>query len=126
MLTTESPGGLRSRPMTTLSTDEDGDLWFFVSLRSDVAMEVSQNPHVNLAYSEPDEKKFVSITGRAMIVLDADRKKALWNPMARAWFGGPEDPDLGLIKVSVREAEYWDGVTNQMVSLFEPAMAGVH
>ena len=51
---------------------------------------------------------FVSITGRAQIVQDDAIAKALWSPAAARWLpGGIDDPQLGLLRVTVGRAEYW-------------------
>jgi general stress protein 26 len=66
----------------------------------------------------------VSISGAAHVVEDLERKKALWNTVAQAWFpGGPTDSDLALVAVLMAEAEYWDVKSNQAVELFKMAKA---
>lgn len=47
-----------------------------------------------------------------------EKQKELWNPFAKVWFDGPEDPNIVLLKVTVDGAEYWDGPSNKMASLF--------
>ena len=52
----------------------------------------------------------------------SDPKKAeqLWDPSYERWFpGGPGDPSLVLIQVSVERAEYWEAP-----ALTWPLMAG--
>jgi len=42
----------------------------------------------------------------------------LWNPVYKAWFPkGLEDPNIGLMKVNVTDAEYWDTPSGKMVQL---------
>lgn len=130
MLTTRSAdGALRSRPLTTQNRSLDASdptLWFFVSRASEVAAETLHDATVNLAYSDTDEDRYVSISGHAELVDDPVRAQALWSVIAKAWFpGGPTDPDLQLLRVRVEHAEYWDVKESKMVLLFKMARAAV-
>lgn len=119
MLTTiEDDGSLRSRPMATLQTEFDGDLWFFTSADAPKVHEVEQHQQVNLSYAEPDKQKYVSVSGTAQLVRDRAKMEELWNPLFKAWFTqGLDDPNLALLKVSVDKAEYWDSPSSQVVRL---------
>ncbi|MEO5952066.1 MAG: pyridoxamine 5'-phosphate oxidase family protein [Chloroflexia bacterium] len=119
MLTTiESDGTLKSRPMTTQQVEFDGDIWFFVGLDGDSVTAIKANENVNLGYAKPDDNLYVSVTGKAEIVNDDAKKKEFWNPLFKAWFpDGLEDPSLGLIKVTVTSAEYWDSPSSLVVTL---------
>jgi len=47
-------------------------------------------------------------------------------PFAAGWFpGGPEDPNLGLLRVDVENGEYWDPVASKLVQFFAMAKAAV-
>lgn len=48
----------------------------------------------------------------------------IWNPLYKAWFPeGLEDPALGLLKVTVEKAEYWDSPGSAVVHLIGFAKA---
>lgn len=119
MLTTvEDDGSLRSRPMVTQQVEFDGNLWFYTSATAPKVDEVQHEQHVNVSYAEPDDQKYVSVSGRAQIVRDRQKLEELWNPLLKAWFpGGLDNPDLALLKVSVDKAEYWDSPSGQVVRL---------
>ncbi|GAB2764290.1 pyridoxamine 5'-phosphate oxidase family protein [Rhabdobacter roseus] len=125
MLTTmESNGDHRSRPMQTQKFDADGCLWFFTSRSSPKTDELIQHPDVNLSYADKDSHSYVSITGTASIEDDPALKEELWNSVAKAWFPkGLEDPDLTLLKVKIKEAEYWDSTSSNMVQAYHIAKA---
>lgn len=125
MMTTARPDGtLHSRPMACLKTEFDGELWFFTGKSSGKAKAISEEHHVNLAYSEPSNNRFVSVAGRAALIQDAEKAKELWNPIYRAWFPkGLEDPELCLLKVTVDSAEYWDSKSSKLVQLIGFAKA---
>jgi len=125
MLTTIAPdGSLRSRPMATLSTEFDGDLWFFTSDNSPKVYEIVDDQHVGLSYASFDKQEYVSVSGIAGIVRDPERARQLWTPAAKPWFPeGPEDPHLVLLRVRVTSIEYWDAPASKMVMLYGMAKA---
>ena len=127
MLTTVGDNGqLNSRPMTSQKVDDDGLLWFFTSDQAAVAKQIGNNPAVNVAFAAPDDSLYVSVSGKAAIVHERETIKAMWNPFVQAWFpGGPEDPHVALIKVSVTAAEYWDSDKSKMSQLLDMAKAAM-
>ena len=119
MLTTiRSNGSLHSCPMATAEVHGDGALWFFSSNKSEKVEAIKGDPRVNLAYCDPGSQRYVSITGNAEPIRDHVRAKALWGPLYDRWFPkGLEDPNLILLRIDVRDAEYWDGTVGRMVQL---------
>ncbi len=119
MLTTVCRDGtLRSRPMATQQQDFDGDLWFFTRADSAKVEDAQKDDHVNVSYAEPDDMKFVSVSGRTQIVRDRAKIEELWNPIYKAWFPeGLNDPEIALMRVEVTGAEYWDTPNGKMVQL---------
>lgn len=124
MLTTVAPdGALRSRPMATLGSGfENGEVWLFTADDSGKVSEINAEHEVNLAYAEPRDQRYVSLSGVATLVRDPARARRMWNPAVKAWFPrGPEDPHLALLRVRVHAAEYWDAPGGRMASLFAMA-----
>jgi general stress protein 26 len=120
MLTTEDADGtLRSRPLMTLEMDEQGRLWFFTELSTRKVGEMDRHRKVNLSYADVARQSFVSISGRVRLLRDPDKARDLWTQRVKPWFpSGLDDPDLGLLEVTVEEAEYWDVPTSRMLRLF--------
>src|SRR5687768_11542568 len=111
-------GQLHSHPLTTQSKnlEEGGTLYFFIPRDGEIARHVVSDPMVNVSYANTDKDSYVSVAGQAALVEDQARKEALFNTMAKAWFPqGPTDPNLGLLAVSIVEAEYWDVKDSKMV-----------
>ena len=125
MLTTVTEAGeLRSRPMAMQSIDFDGDLWFFTEANSWKIEEIDSEPEVNVAVVDTDHQRYVSLSGMAEMVRDREKIRELWSPMVKAWFpGGPDDPNLALLKVEISGAEYWDGPGSKVVQLLGIAKA---
>lgn len=129
MFTTRADNGsLRSRPMTTQNDPqpEPDCLWFFASRSGEPVADLLREPAVNVAYADPSNDAYVSVSGSATLVEDAARKKALWSKFAEAWFpGGPDDPDLALVRVQIEASEYWNVRESKMTQLFKMARATV-
>jgi general stress protein 26 len=125
MLTTEdADGALRSRPLATLQIDSEGKLWFFTAMSSAKVGEIDQHRHVNLSYANPEKQEFVSISGSARLLRDRQKIHDLWSLWVKPWFShGADDPDLGLLEVSVDQAEYWDAPASKMQRLIGLAQA---
>jgi general stress protein 26 len=119
MLTTiDEDGSLHSRPMATQETEGDRDLWFFTAAGSPKVGEIERDQRVNLSYADPDDQRYVSVSGTARLVRDRAKAKELWNPLLKAWFPkGLDDPELALLRVQVEKAEFWDSPSSKMVQL---------
>jgi general stress protein 26 len=136
MLATEDADGtLKSRPLMTLQMDEAGRLWFFTELSTRKVGEMDQHRKVNLSYADVTRQFFVSVSGRVRMLRDPDKARELWTQRLKPWFpSGLDDPDLGLLEVTVEQAEYWDVPASRMQRLFgltaggegEPGQPGRH
>jgi general stress protein 26 len=116
MLTTEDDGQLRSRPMAASQTDFDGTLWFFTRAGARKVGEVAAHSRVNVSYADAARQNYVSLSGEARLVRAPEQIKAHWSEGMRTWFPkGVSDPEIALLKVDVRQAEYWDAPSSTMV-----------
>ena len=121
-------GQLHSAPLTTQNKadDEGMALYFFISRTGEVASCITTDGNVNVAYAHPGDDKYVSVSGHATIIEDQTKKDYLFTPFAKAWFpGGPTDPDMALLQVTIGHAEYWDVTESKMTQLFKMAKAAV-
>lgn len=109
-------GQLHSSPITTQNgaSDRGGVLWFFMSRSGERIRALQAEPEVNVAYADPDADRYVSVSGVARIVEDPAKKRELFA-------AGADDPDLALVGVVVREAEYWDVKSGKAVQLLRLA-----
>lgn len=119
MLVTHEPDGtLRGRPMMSEEVDFDGTLWFFTGDSSPKSQEIRQDQSVQLTYMDAGKNRYVSLSGTADIVHDQTKAAELWKPAYKAWFPqGLEDPNLALLRVTVTQAEYWNGPAKSVVML---------
>ena len=120
---------LLSQPMTPLEMDANGAIWFMTGRDGRTAQHVQANlpaDTVNLAFSDEGDSTYVSITARASLSDDLQRKRELWGAMARPWFpGGPEDPNLVLLCLEPVHAEIWDAPDSTVVRLIALASSVV-
>lgn len=118
MTTVGENGQLHSRPMWIQQMDFDGQLWFFTRRNAQKSHELAKDGRVLIAFSDPEEGSYVSVSGRAELLHDPLKAKELWNPLYETWFSqGLEDPELVLIQVSVDQADCWDFHGNQVVQV---------
>lgn len=81
---------------------------------------------VNLAFSDDSRSTYISITARATLSHDRQRKDDLWSPMARPWFSqGVEDPDLAVLRLEPVKAEIWDGADSSVLRMIAMAASVV-
>lgn len=124
-ITHNAQGKLHGRPMATQQTAFDGTLWFFTDVKSRKISEIAENPHVCVSYAATSDESYLSISGRAQMVDDRSMARELWNPFMNAWFTGPDDPTLRLIRVEAEEAEYWDSKGGKIASMFMVLKAAI-
>lgn len=111
MLTTiDEKGDPHSRPMSSNGDiDPNGHLWFFTSASSHKVDEINESPKVNVSFADPQNQRYVSVTGLAELVRDRNKIDALWRPEFKMWFpNGKDDPDVALLRVTLEKGEYWD------------------
>jgi len=111
MLTTvDEDGDLHSRPMSSNGEiDRDGDIWFFTNSSSHKVSEIARLPKVNVSFADPENQRYVSVSGTGQMVRDQKKIEELWKPEFKIWFPkGKDDPEIALLKVNLEKAEYWD------------------
>lgn len=124
LVTQDSAGKLRSRPMVAAQKPTASELWFFTSASSPKIDDIEHHPEVLLNYSDPSGQSYVAIHGEAEIVRDRERIRRMWSEPVRVWFPkGADDPDLVLIRVAVTEAEYWDSPSSMFTQVYGYAKA---
>ena len=119
-------GQMHSAPLTTQNKadDEGTALYFFISRKSELAQCLAKDGTVNVSYSHPGDDRYVSVSGKGMIVEDQAKKDYLFTSFAKVWFpGGATDPDMALLQVDIGHAEYWDIKESKMMQLAKIAKA---
>ena len=124
MLTTHDVDGtLTARPVQPVKV-ESGHVWLFTAMDGGISGDVRRDPEVHLSFINDDQDLFVSLSGEASVLHDPVRARDLWSPTAGAWFtGGPEDPNLALVRIDVHRGDYWDVKDSRLVRFFKMAKA---
>jgi general stress protein 26 len=127
MLTTRARDGrLTSRPMVTPPLASDGVLWFFTRAGSETAEEIALDGDVCATFVDAAAQRYVAAVGRASVVTDLVKARALWTEAVAPWLnGGLDDPELRLVKLEVERADLWEpgGVLVRLVGFTKPAPA---
>jgi general stress protein 26 len=115
MLTIEEEGQLHSRPMASLVRPEEGKIYFVTRLDAKVG-EIGGSAPVNLAYSDPHENSYVSVSGTARTSQDREKLRELWSMFTEAWLPeGPDGEDVALVTVEPGDAKLWDSTSSTLV-----------
>lgn len=108
MLITHPEGQVRARPMgVTVKKDQDA-IYFLTNVDSTKAGDVAANPEVTVLFADTSGQKYVSLNGRAEVQNDRPKIRELWTPFAKAWWDGPDDPEIRVVRVTPQSAEFWD------------------
>jgi general stress protein 26 len=125
MLTTRFRGGLRARPLEARPERAAGVIWFVTDIRSGKEHEIEAEHDVGLVFIDHKDKAYLSITARAAVRHDRAKTAAIWKSTDNAWWHGPDDPNVCLLRVRPITAELWDGPASAAVAAFEFAKARI-
>lgn len=104
LLTAEGLGAIHA----PVAGSDSRTLWFVADARSLLDWESHRRQVVTLSFQSPDERVYLTLSGRAEVVTDHDATTRMWRPTFRRWFpGGASDPRLLLVRFSTYDAEYY-------------------
>lgn len=106
MFITRSGESLHARPMAIAGTEEANILWFVTSNDSPKIDELKNDSRASATFQS--SSRFVGLSGNAALVTDRWKIIELWKPAWKAWFKDENDPTIVLIRVVVKDAEFWD------------------
>ncbi|HEY7662531.1 MAG TPA: pyridoxamine 5'-phosphate oxidase family protein [Xanthobacteraceae bacterium] len=125
MLTTRSAGGLRARPLEARPERDAGLIWFVTDARSGKEHEIEAEHDIGLVFIDVKDKAYLSITARAQVRRDHAKAAEIWRSTDNAWWHGPDDPNVCVLRVRPVTAELWDGPASAAVAAFEFAKARI-
>ena len=118
LVTMKSEDSQHARPMAIQKIEGD-TIWFFNMRNSPKTHQIQDDADVLIAASNPSTQDYVSVQGKARAMTDVAKQKEIWTESARVWFPkGAEDPDMGLISVTMTGAEYWDAPNSTMLHAY--------
>jgi general stress protein 26 len=123
MLLTRHGDKDHARPMSIAALEGPNTIWFVTSVATPKTDEIRQDARVSVTLQS--SRRYVALSGRADIIDDRAKLDQLWKPGWKVWFpDGKGDPTIRLIRVTVHDAEFWDGAgTKGMRYVFEAARA---
>jgi general stress protein 26 len=124
MLVAEEGRRLHARPMSAYPDEREHAIFFLTDIRGAKDDVLHQHPEVCLSFV--DGSHYVSISGDAFVSNDREKIHELWNVYAQAWFDGPDDPAIRLVRVVPHDAQYWEtpGKAATVVSMAIAAATG--
>jgi general stress protein 26 len=122
---TRFPGGLRARPLEARPDRQTGVIWFVTDVRGLKDDEIEAHPEVCLTFVDAKQKAYLSITARAAVHDDHAQARAIWKKTDDAWWSGPDDPNVRVLRVEPATAELWDGPASAAVAAYEFAKARI-
>jgi general stress protein 26 len=115
---------LRSRPMGAFVRRKNNAVYFLTDARHHKDDDIKQYPKVCLAFADPGNQRFVSLSGHAEVSADRTAIKELWATPAKAWWDSPDDPNIRVLKVVPDDAQFWEG-PGKVVSTVKMAVAAM-
>ncbi|KAK3046691.1 hypothetical protein LTR09_011838 [Extremus antarcticus] len=116
MMTTKTSDGLLASRCMALAAKEGNsvDYIFHTNTESGKTDDLQAHSEINLGFLT-SSGEWASISGTATVETDREKVRAYYSPALKAWLGdlgdgthdgGPEDPRIGLIKITSKTAQY--------------------
>ena len=105
----------RARPLSARVRRDEGRIYFLSDTHGAKDDQIERFPKVTMAFADVRAHDYVAITGHAIVTDDRSKIAELWTSADKAWWEGPDDPDIRLITVDPEDAELWKG-PNRLVA----------
>src|SRR5699024_6828314 len=108
-------GGLHARPMHAIPDREKREILFYTQVADGKAHELANSNEVCLTFMSHKKNDYIAVQGTAALTRDRELIEKHWNTMVKAWFPeGKDDPNLAMMRVTVRAGEYWDASSSDI------------
>ena len=74
---------------------------------------------MGLVFVDGNANVYLSITARAEVASDPAKAAEIWKSTDNMWWRGPDDPNVGVLRVRPLTAELWDGPSSKAVVALE-------
>ncbi|GGI84942.1 general stress protein [Polymorphobacter multimanifer] len=108
---------IRSHPMSPQFVKGERVIWFMTETGASKLADLKADSDVTLAFSNGAKGSYVSLMGRANVVVDRAKVHELWSAPLKQYFDGPDDPKIVLIGFHADDADYWDGPNAVMAGI---------
>jgi general stress protein 26 len=117
MMVTRFAGGLRARPLEARPDRDANIIWFVTDARG------AKDDEICLVFIDHNAKAYLSLAGHAAVTRDKRQAAAIWKKTDDAWWSGPDDANVRVLRFDPARAELWDGPASAAVAAFEFAKA---
>lgn len=126
MLATRDGEDIRTRPMAAQTARDENAVYFLTDAASHKDDEIRRDSNVALAFADAGGQKYVSVSGHAAVSNDRAKIKELFSTPAKAWWDSADDPSIRVLKVTPKDAQYWDspGTAVSYVKMMAAAVSG--
>jgi general stress protein 26 len=115
LLTSEGLGAIHAP--TSDAASDSRTLWFLADARALLDWESNRRHVVTLTFQSPDERVFLTLSGKAEVIADHAATARMWRPTFKRWFpGGAADPRLLLVQFSPFDAEFYEATTGRVTA----------
>lgn len=122
--TRDADGSISGRPVQPVRVEPEGRIWIFTAADGDIAHDVARDARVHVAFVNSGEDLYASLNGEARVLRDPQKARELWSSSAGVWFpDGPDDRNLGLLRIDIHRGDYWDMKNARLVRFFKLAAA---
>lgn len=118
--------GQHMQPMTHFADREAGAVWFVTSKDTDLVRAIGIGGQARYCIMKDDGTFYACLAGVLEQSEDRQKLDELWSSVTAAWFDeGREDPDVALLKLSLRDAGVWTATDSSVVFGMEIARANL-
>ncbi|HUU36338.1 MAG TPA: pyridoxamine 5'-phosphate oxidase family protein [Vicinamibacterales bacterium] len=114
LLTSEGLGAIHA---SLADPPEERQLFFLADARTLLDWEAHRRHIVTLTFQSPDERVFLTVSGKAEVITDHEVTARMWRPSFKRWFpGGADDPRLLLVQFSLLDAEFYEAADGRVTA----------
>ncbi|MER5172593.1 pyridoxamine 5'-phosphate oxidase family protein [Thioclava kandeliae] len=114
------------QPMTHYPDWDAGEIWFITSKETDLVKQLPPDAMAHFCLMGGDQDFQACLSGMLSEVNAPQKLEELWSPIAAAWFeGGKEDPNITLLRMTLREAALWGSSSSALKFGIEIAKANM-
>jgi len=91
--------------------DQDMVIRFATFIASRKVAQVKKNPEVHLTLGVTDPmtaQSYIQVQGKAQIKTDQASREKVWFDRLKAYFQGPDDPNLAVVEITPYRIEFMD------------------
>lgn len=115
LITSDGLGVIHATPGPGDDPPRVRTLWFLADARTLLEWESHRRQVVTLTFQSPDERVYLTLSGRAEVVTDAAITARMWRPAFKRWFpGGSGDPRLLLVQFAAYDADYYQASSGRV------------